>query len=349
MLDASLEAIRVLPARDPMPRRIAAVSEGFILPGYPGEMGIEIRYFLARVEPWLRAGWRILSRRPGLYPEGSAVVDTELSEAEDALFARYGAARRATGPTILHPAKGGINRIGAAVALAKARRLQEEWRDLLRPYLSAGAGRPWTCWDRDLTTVSTVFSHHAVWKHGDALAPGYLPPEFTSDGLNCIYPDHVGVQFRALQPHPDGRNSDVDTVLAEARAVADHLSLTLLVYGSPQGCALPEGTRTTASLGGGALLSRELGYLRTCRLMLAPNSGWADLMCWLRVPVLVERTGPLSIFDMMASFQPRLLLRQPEVPVQAQVDELLHTGGAWVKLGSGVVDDASLDEWVAAR
>ena len=81
--------------------------------------------------------------------------------------------------------------------------------------------------------------------------------------------------------------------------------------------------------------------------MLAPNSGWADLMCWLRIPVLIERTEPLTIFDMMASFGAQMLIRQPEVPVQEQADELLNTGGMWRSLGREVVDPASLDEWVS--
>jgi hypothetical protein len=333
---ADLDAVAVIPA-----------CEDFVLPPYPGELGIEIRYFLARVEPWLRAGWKILARRPELYPEGSAVLDDSLTAAENRLFSLYGAVRLATGPKIVSPARGPFNRARAVVANAKARQLQQEWRQLLRPYLSNRLGRPWTCWDRDLTTVATEFIKHSMWKHGSALPPSYLPPAFVSEDQECTYPEHVGVQFRAVRYNPDGRNSDVATVLAEAQAVAADISLPLLVYGDAAGCALPEGTCTTASLGEGRLLRRELGYLRSCRLMLAPNSGWADLMCWLRIPVLIERTEPLTIFDMMASFGAQMLIRQPEVPVQEQADELLNTGGMWRSLGREVVDPASLDEWVS--
>jgi len=42
-----------------------------------------------------------------------------------------------------------------------------------------------------------------------------------------------------------------------------------------------------------------------------------------------------------------MLIRQPEVPVQEQADELLNTGGMWRSLGREVVDPASLDEWVS--
>jgi hypothetical protein len=325
------------------------MSAGLILPPFPGEMGIEIRYFLARVEPWLQASWSILSRRPELYPEGSAICDETLTAAEEALFTRFGAVRLATGPMIVRPANGWPKRARAVTARAKAQRLQREWRQLLLPYLSSGPGRHWTRWDRDLTTVSTAFAVHEIWRPGDALPPSYLPPAFTSTSLKWAYPQHVGVQFRKLTWNDDARNSDVATVLAEAKAVARHLSLPLLVYGNPDGCILPSGHCTTASLGHERLLLRELGYLRTCRVMMAPNSGWADLMCWLRVPVLIERTGPLWIFDMMAPFRPRLLWRRPDVPVEIQVDRLLDGETALPELGASAVDKTSLEEWVIGR
>ncbi len=100
LLEGVLEALHVLPRTDPRVDRIATICDGLILPPYPGEMGIEIRYFLGRVEPWLHAGWKILSRRPELYPAGTAIRDDALTEAENALFARFGAVRLATGPNL---------------------------------------------------------------------------------------------------------------------------------------------------------------------------------------------------------------------------------------------------------
>ena len=41
-----------------------------VLPPYLGELGYEVKYHLARVEPWLRNGWKILARRPEFYPPG---------------------------------------------------------------------------------------------------------------------------------------------------------------------------------------------------------------------------------------------------------------------------------------
>ncbi|MEF3192078.1 MAG: hypothetical protein K6347_05985, partial [Campylobacterales bacterium] len=43
-------------------------SEEWLLPPFLGEMGVEIEFFLASVEPYLRSGWKIPARRPQLYP-----------------------------------------------------------------------------------------------------------------------------------------------------------------------------------------------------------------------------------------------------------------------------------------
>ena len=343
--NAVLEALGLLPRAGSRQVKIRPVSEGLILPPFPGEMGIEIRYFLARVEPWLRAGWLILSRRPEFYPEGSALYDQTLTDAENELFARFGAVRLATWPKIIMPRNRLPRYAKVLTARANAQRLQREWRQLLRPYVSSGADRPWTRWDTELATVSIADDVHQIWRHGDAMPPNYLPPAFTSTRLEWAHPNHVCVQLRRLAWNNDGRNSDVNAALAEAETVARHLSLPLLVYGEPEGCSLPAGHVTTASLGPGRLLSRELGYLRSCRLMMAPNSGWADLMCWLRIPVIIEHTEPISVFDMMAPFRPRLLWRHPDEPVEAQVDELLDGRTALPNLGAGAVREASLNEW----
>jgi hypothetical protein len=344
--DAVLEVLRLLPATTP-PRDFShSPGDMPVLPQYPGEMGIEIRYFLARVEPWLRAGWRILSRRPELYPTGAAVFDQDLTDAENALFARFGAVRLATGPKIMWPGDGGVRYLREHVARAKAQRLQREWRQLLRPYLSASLERPWTRWDQDLTTVSTAFHIHQMWRAGDVVPPSYLPPAYVSTGTEDRHPDHVGVQLRRVAFNVDGRDSDAGSVMGQAEAVARRLSLPLLVYGDPAGCILPPAQVTTSSLGDGRLLQRELGYLRTCRLMLAPNSGWADLMCWLRVPVLVECTEPLWIYDMMAPFRPRLLFRDPRTQVEDQADALI-AGATHVDLGVGTVTEPTVRAWMA--
>jgi hypothetical protein len=335
-----------VPARSPLRKSLGAKEEELLLPAYPGEMGMEIRYFLGRVEPWLNAGWRVLARRPELYPAGSGVRDESLFAAEDELFRRYGAARLAFGPHIRQPSVGSVRHLRELVARRKAQRLRTEWRGLLSTRIFGSPVRPWTRWDDDLVGVSTEFAENRPWRHGDVAPPTYLPPAFRSDSVEDSYPDHVGVQMRAVSTSVEDRNSRVADVLSDADAVADHLSLPLLVYGHPSGTVLPCGMVTTASLGGSSLLERELGYLRTCKIMFAPNSGWADLMCWLRVPVLVEERGELSVFDMMAPFQPRLLLRRRALSVIAQVDGLLAGDTEFRRLGSSLVEASSVARWI---
>ncbi len=69
-----------------------------ILPPFLGEMGIEIIHFLARVEPYLRNGWRILAKRPAFYPPGTAFYDPAYFDRLNPLIAQYG----------LHPARVGL-------------------------------------------------------------------------------------------------------------------------------------------------------------------------------------------------------------------------------------------------
>lgn len=346
LVSMSLERVGLVPPGGNAHQALPPRGEGLVLPAYPGELGIEIRYFLGRVEPWLRAGWRILSRRPELYPAGAALYDAALFAAEDALFRRYGADRLAVGPHVRKPERGMLNRPRQIVAREKARRLRAEWREVLAGRIYTTPGRPWTRWDEELVQVSTEFDKESPWKYGDVMPPSYLPPAFASESGEHVYGDHVGVQMRSVSFSLDPRNSDVEKVLEDACAVAEHLSLPVLVYGHPGGCILPEGMASTAALGDEALLTRELGYLRSCRVMLAPNSGWADLMCWLRVPVLIEERGQRAVFDMMAPFRPRIALRRRELPVQTQVDALLRDTPAFCRLGSSLVDGPSLRRWV---
>ncbi len=60
-----------------------------VLPPYLGEMGYEIKFHLARVEPWLSNGWKILARRPEFYPPDTAIHETEFFAACDKILATH--------------------------------------------------------------------------------------------------------------------------------------------------------------------------------------------------------------------------------------------------------------------
>jgi hypothetical protein len=344
--DGVLERAGYLPAIASLEHLDFEADEGLLLPAYPGEMGVEIRHFLGRVEPWLKAGWRILARRPEFYPEGSAVSDPSFFALEDRLFAAYGANRLAVGPHIRHPERGQLSFARRRLAGRKALRLQAEWRKLIRRRMRLTESRPFTRWDVDLTRVSTEFSSPMPWVWSDVVPPNYLPPAFVDARSPYSYEDHVGVQLRSLFTSREPRNSSVDEVLRDAADICEHLALPLLVYGHPHGSFLPDGLVNTSSLGDARLLRRELGYLRSCKVMLAPNSGWADLMCWLRVPTLLENRGNVEVFRPMAPFAPRLVVRSRGEAAGSQAEALLAGESAFRALGSDIADIRGVPDWV---
>jgi hypothetical protein len=307
-----------------------------VLPPFLGEMGYEIRYFLAAVEPWLRAGWRIPARRPEYYPPGTAFADPALFAELDAALDKVAAKPLAMSFDLLNRARGGVlvgaNLNGGATLDVNVRMpgteeirydaavavLELELRRIFARH-HIRLNRPLTPWDLLLTTA---FSARPEQLCGAtiALAPTYKPSAFTQPTVET-YP-HVGVQFRAM-PYNSGRNSDIPRVLAEATATANRLGLPLLVYGHPGGTARPEGLAATRDLAGGDLLRFELGMLGDCRVMFSPESGWCDLMCWLQVPTVLERLGRPRCFTCMDVFHPRVILRDPNADIAIQVERLL--------------------------
>ena len=348
MVDGVLERAGFLPTIAALEPACFGGDEGLLLPAYPGEIGIEIRYFLGRVEPWLDAGWRVLARRPEFYPTGTAVFDAAFFALEDGLFEAYGAGRSAVGPHLPHPQDGRFTFARRRLARRKALRLQAEWRELISRRTYLAERRLFTRWHEDLTRVSTEFFSPTPWVWSDVVPPSYLPPAYTDAQSANRYEDHVGVQLRSLITSREPRNSSVDEVLRDAADISQHLSLPLLVYGHPQGTFLPDGLVNTSSLGAGQLLERELGYLRSCKVMLAPNSGWADLMCWLRVPTILENRGDTGVFRPMAPFAPRLVVRSRDETARSQAEALLAGASAFRDSGHGVANARGIQEWIRA-
>jgi len=139
------------------------------------------------------------------------------------------------------------------------------------------------------------------------------------------------VQLRAMAKtgkHPGGgssRDSDAAVILPLAERAAAHLGLPIIVYGRPDGNLLPDGYEQSYEAGID-LLDKELRLLSACRLMFAPDSGWADLMAWLQVPTLLEGSVYSGHFDDLIGFQPRIALLDRNAPVEPQIDRLLAAG-----------------------
>jgi hypothetical protein len=312
-----------------------------LLPSFNGEMGLEILYFLARVEPYLRNGWRILARRPALYPAGTAFFDPIYFGHLDQLIVRHG----------LHPATVGLRRpqqrldtnfniqVTRADMEQIALQLRYEMpdilvqesqfellvRDLFYNYCDIDK--------RGVIDLDTLLLSCQSSRRNDefiasrpVLRPSYLPQAFQAPTITRE--PHIGIQLRAMAKtgkHPGSgptRDSDPAFVLPLAERAAKHLGLPILIYGRPEGNFLPDGYSHTYEPDID-LLQKELQYLSTCRLMFAPDSGWADLMAWLRVPTMVEGSAYPGHFDDLIGFAPRLRLIDRSWPIEAQIDELL--------------------------
>ena len=62
--------------------------------------------------------------------------------------------------------------------------------------------------------------------------------------------------------------------------------------------------------------------------MLAPDSGWADVMAWLGIPVLLEMLiNPFAFEGMRDTFRPRIALIDRDADLGAQIDRVLAADG----------------------
>jgi len=309
-----------------------------VLPPYLGEMGFEIRYHLAQVEPWLRNGWKIVALRPEYYPPGTTVDAPEYLAACARAMAGFHAIGSIGGIYILPMISGDIQVTQAfageqgkitlslddvkkvvrqAEVEISLRQLFLEWFDY--------PGRRVTNYDRGELSFNRTSFGNVDYNLAEALRPSYKPDAFE----NPVEPmePHVGFQIRSVKNGVvQVRDSDPEWMCATARAIGAHLGLPVVAYGHPGGCVIPAGFTTTWRPGQeDGHLARELGYLKSCRLMLAPDSGWADLMAWLEIPIMLEMIyTPVAFNVLKENFKPRILLVDRAAPIGPQVDDLLN-------------------------
>lgn len=290
-----------------------------ILHPFLGEMGLEVRGFLGQIEPWLRSGWLIPAKRPALHPEGTAFDDPEYFARLNEIKAEYGLSemvgrvdRKATMPLSL-----AHGRIDDRYHLNLSAELDRDLvpvlsarRDLRRAFLDRyGHDRliptPWHTRLSSQSHADDELYMAARW----ATVPSYRPHLFVNPPFE--FQAHIGVQLRNVPGNP-GRNSDPVRMGRLADAVAAILGLPVLVYGKATDDTLPGRSRTLDLLESHPIpqLNAELVMLSRCALMISPDSGWADLMGWLRVPTLLERLQYPWGFEALRPFRPRLLLAE---------------------------------------
>lgn len=331
-----------------------------VLPPLISEMGSEIRYHLARVEPWIRNGWQVMSRHPAFYPRGTAFFDKAFFAEVEKIQIGY-QVLGSRGSIYVPPLEGGgfnfkshfdgkqgsilmqlddVTKVTTqALAEIALRKLFLDWFHY--------DGRALSDYDRYVLSFDSTAPGNGEYHCAAALRPSFLPPSFEAPPEPMA--PHVGVQIRHmthLMPQP--RNSNPAWMLQTAGEIGRHLGLPVLVYGHPAGCLIPEGCRTSWDPARAEdHKARELGYLKSCALMLSPDSGWADLMAWLEIPTLLEMVHhPGEYEPLRAGFRPRLQIVDRGGPIGPQVDALLASSFSLPDSGVSTPDaDAAGFPW----
>lgn len=290
-----------------------------VLPPFLGEMGLEIRGFLGMVEPWLRAGWKIPAKRPCFYPTQAAFADPEYFARIDLIKRDYGlsemvgrlAAPYTPNQSLDINVSNSRTQAAFSIKTAGVRELENcgrAERELRRAFLQryGHAAQVTSFWDfqsLSLYGMDDALLHTSRW----AIPPSYRPNAFGTPPTEA-YP-HVGLQVRAVPGNPE-RDSDPLRMRRLAESVAALLGVPVLVYGNGRGTRRVEGHVHIADLWDETrdTLQQELGWLATCRLMVSPDSGWTDLMAWLRIPTLLELQHFAWGFEGLRPFRPRIAL-----------------------------------------
>ncbi|TDV16298.1 hypothetical protein [Paraburkholderia caballeronis] len=322
-----------------LPKHPLAQHGARILPPFLGEMGLEVRGFLGQIEPWLRAGWMIPARRPALYPSGSAFHDPDFFEKLDDIkrvFHLYEISGRLTCNIMpgamtssLSSTAGGQlelravseNRDGGLIALAQA---EKALRTLYFQRYGSSTGIR-TRWDYDLLSLSDDTDPITASSMG-AIPPSYLPESYTRSAEEFM--PHIGVQIRIVPSRPS-RNSNMERIQELVELAGAECRLPVIVYGRFSDGSLPGMRRSVDFISQDEdQLAGELGLLSKCRLMISPDSGWADLMGWLRVPTLLERQYFDWGFEALEPFRPRMLVASLEPDTTRQrIRQLLTSEG----------------------
>lgn len=286
-----------------------------ILPPFLGELGYEVRAFVAMIEPWLRTGWKIPTRRPSIYPEGTTLTDPDFFSRIDQIKAKYECE-----PIMSHLAVCFGQNIESDHLSKRKSEFTKDLQTLVREYVDR-PGRPLTYWDAYLVKPwSGITVDFFSYFHG--LLPSYKPAAFLRDYSEC--PLHVGVQFRRMSKMSQ-RNSDVASVRRFSEEVAHFLEVPLLCYGEESGCFIPEDIRRASDLHPSTdkNLSGDLRCLSRCVVMISPDSGWADLMGWLNVPTIIQKVYTPHSFYASYSHGATFGVMDSNSPVGPQITSLL--------------------------
>jgi len=306
----------------------------WILPPFLGEMGIEIQFYISAIEPWLRSGWKVLTKRPELYPQGAAIYNREIFDEiekfsnEHHLFpmmSRLSICDAFGAMTAKHSVDGSDHEMTVVCsdstlkAMINRCQIEKKLRAIAAKYI-LHKRRPSTIWDQWLTSLHTPWDDFTVQVTTAALVPSFTPELYLRG--TSRFGAHIGVQLRNYG-NPI-RNSNPDTVMPLARRAASLLNLPILFYGPSEGTVAVEGYPRTLQYVDKltSLLSVELNELTSCKIMFAPDSGWADLMAWLRIPTVIEAVGN-GTHQRLKYFDPIFLAANQIIDFESEVKDIL--------------------------
>jgi hypothetical protein len=298
-----------------------------ILPPFLGELGYEVRHFVALVEPWLRSGWKLISKRPELYPTGTTLYPRDLFDQINILKIKHNGQEVHSGICVDFARRDSIPELDYAVA---RRNFELDLRSLLRPYLDK-PGRPLTLFDKSLTSASYGLNDFFLSSyHG--LKPSYKPESFVRGNPTC--PSHIGVQFRRMAAKDEHRNSDWQRYFPIIKQLANEIGLELLVYGEQLGCEFPPDCARASSYHalGSTGLGGDLACLQNCKLMFSPDSGWTDLMAWLQVPSIVMKLHTDYTYLSLIPFDPVIEIYDEKIPLLEQFNQCLSRKKCHIEL-----------------
>jgi len=308
-----------------------------ILPPFLGELGYEVKYFVGLVEPWLRSGWKLISKRPELYPKDTTVSCPELFEEINKLKVKYSAQEVHSNLCVLFENRSTMNRTDYETV---KRKFEFELRETLRPHISSPC-RPITIFDTLLTSSwSGINEFFLSSYHG--LRPSYLPDAFSSGPQLC--PPHIGVQFRNVSSKDEIRNTNWQLSFPTLAELSIELALPLYVYGEPTGCFFPPSCVKASSFHNSDYsgLAGDLACLRSCRIIFSPDSGWTDLMAWLRIPCLILRLHNNFTYLSALSFDAKIDLYDNSQPILKQAINILLKKYRHVNLVNGSTEPGHL-------
>lgn len=305
-------------------------QQKFLIGPYLGEIGFEIGFLLAALSPWFRAGWKIIARRPELYPEDTAFHESEIFAMIDDLLSQshilpYQGQLRMNNDLYQQTKMGiGLNnklsRYSTKIEdvhyeeVTKLSQIEINLRKIIGERVLHDK-RPQIFWDDYFYRITGKEEGHDFfyYDHQTMLAPFHKPPLF--EKTRRMQEQHIG--FWGTEPSPESSQIIKD--------MTQKLELKVIYY-------LAEETKILARQQSLSLLAWQLMNLKNCALMLVPNGDGLELMAWLQIPTIVQKEDSYPNILRLQSFQPTMCIYDNQLNIDQQFQRMLTRRGEVVGL-----------------